>query len=141
MTKNRCVLLNSLPVVIRHKIFDNSLLTSYSTRLTTSIYNNSFPIFYFMLSFYGVLRYLSSIAILSTTRDLPRACPKTHALHRSWPHYLADNQHFDWTTSVLSLKCVLMSCASYSYYQCRSSDIAAVGTFLQRFKLWSSSGQ
>ena len=40
------------------------------------------------------VRYLSSIYILTTSRDqthAPCASPKTHLLHISQPHYIADN--------------------------------------------------
>ena len=57
---------------------------------------------------YGVLRYLSSIIILTTTRDhAPCACPETH------PYYIADNLPFDCKTFVWKSKlCLVMSCAS-----------------------------
>ncbi len=51
-----------------------------------------------LLCFYGVLRY-----ILTTTRDqtyAPCASPETHPLHTYLPHYIVNNQPFDYTTSV-----------------------------------------
>ncbi len=58
-----------------------------------------------VLIVYGVLWYLSSIAILTTTTKdqthTPCAGLKTHPIdHDSYPHYIANNQPFDSTTFV-----------------------------------------
>ncbi len=56
-----------------------------------------------MLCFYGVLQYLSSIAILTITREhIPAADPgpENHAQHGALPQYIADNQPLDCKTFV-----------------------------------------
>ncbi len=95
---------------------------------TVKIYNHV------MLFFYGVLRYLGSMAILTTARDhqtlAPCACI-SHYLHRSLPHYITDNQPFwlhDLCLEVPTVHVISYVCFGQSIPPSHTIDIAAVGT-------------